>query len=196
MNVLQIWLGSNKPSKIMMGYMKNIFSSMKEADTYTLISSLNLFPKNKKVNWINSDKYIKEMLSDIDKSIIDLWDYLNGEIFEYIYKSDIIRLYYLSKNEDVLYLDTDIELKDFPIFLDKVYMARRSLSLVNHCIFYNGTNKEFSMRLLKEATFNSFNVIGKTYNCINIYWILKLLDKYINEIIAIDESFFVHHREL
>jgi len=195
MNILQIWLGLNKPSKIMMGYMKNIFLSMKEDDTYTLISSLNLFPKSKKVNWIDSDKYIEGMLSDVDKSIIDLWDYLKNEKFEYIYKSDIIRLYYLSKNEDILYLDTDIELIKFPSFLDNIYMARRSVSLLNHCIFYNGTNKEFSIKLLKEAVFNSFNVIGKNYSC-NMYWILGLVEKYKNEISIIDDSFFEHHREL
>lgn len=195
MNYLQIWLGitSKVPSQIMLGYMNSIINRLGTNDTYTLISPRNFFRNNSKVNWIDSTKYISRIL--IDKKLQEVWNYILTIDSTYCYQSDIIRLYYLSKNINVFYVDCDIDLKEIPIFEDKVYLAQRG-SQTDHCLFYNGSNLTISMEILNYSIQSSFNIMEKDYSGINICWIINKLYKYRDRTSIIEQKYFEHHREL
>jgi len=102
MKYLQIWIG-RKPKKEIIECMNSVLDKVTDDDTYTLISSTNFMKDNPKVKWVSYSKYIKEMLTD--EKIKAQWESIPTDTKYHWSRSDVLRFYYLSNNDDVFYVD-------------------------------------------------------------------------------------------
>jgi len=151
MEFLQIWIG-RKPKKEILECIESVIDKVTDNDTYTLISSSNFMKDNPKVNWISYKKYIKEMLKDdkINKS----WERIPTTIDYHWCRSDILRFYYLSMNEDVLYVDTDVVLESsFDLQKSKTYFPKRGRHAFDYYIMYG--DKDTFKDMLNRVTLNT-----------------------------------------
>jgi len=162
---LQIWLGK-KPNKYILDCMKSVLDRVSDNDEYILISNTN-FLKDKNITWINSNDYIKEIKQNSDIDFV--WKKIQNTTKGYCYKSDIIRLDYLSKNDDVLYLDCDITLLDDLIF-EKGIVYLSNFGKKYDCYLMYG-DKKFFGDALKYCILNI-----KDYPNIPHSWILRILN--------------------
>jgi hypothetical protein len=142
MNYFQIWIG-NKPSQNIQNCMLSVLNKLTSADTYTLIASrtwsfLDAYP----VILIKYEDFIDSMFKD-DPKIKEFWDFLPEDIKFHWIRADVIRYYFLSKNKNFLYLDTDITLKQVPILQDHVYFSIYRQELLDCNILYNGNDTNF-----------------------------------------------------
>jgi len=134
MEYLQIWIG-RKPKKQIIECINSVLDKVTDDDTYTLISSTNFMKDNPKVNWVSYTKYIKEILKD--ENINNHWENIPVEKESHWLRSDILRLHYLSNNEDVLYIDTDVDLESsFDLQKDKTYLPKHGKRLFDYFIMY------------------------------------------------------------
>lgn len=123
MKYLQIWLGKNPTQKIV-NCMTSVVDKLTSDDIYILISNNN-FLNNKNIIWINSNDYIKEIRKD--KNIDLIWNNITKDNKFYCHQSDIIRFHYLSKNDNVLYIDCDVILLDtFSFNENTIYLPTTS----------------------------------------------------------------------
>lgn len=165
MNILQIWIGK-KPDKNIIDSMKSVLNNLSENDKYYLISNTNFLNDNR-VNLINYNEY---------SNLIKLeYDFLNKipKSKEYHWcRSDLIRLDYLSKNSDTLYLDCDVTILE-PLYQlnNKIYLPKRK-KLFDVFMLYG--NKDFFKEVLNKA-------IQETKE-INYSWIYSIINhkRYIN----------------
>jgi hypothetical protein len=155
MNYLQIWIG-NKPSDEIIKYMKSVLSFVTKDDTYTLIAEKKWIT-NKKINFININDYVNEM--NQTENIKEAWNNIPNDKNFYWAKADLIRFHYLSKNENVLYCDTDIILHYSFQPEDKIYFGNLSY-FFDYFIMYNGTNLLFFQNLM-DLIINKYNYMIK-----------------------------------
>ena len=154
MNYLQVWFGK-KPKKKILDCMKTVMDNVGEDDTYTLISTTNFLKDNNKVNWIDINKYELEEIKKDEKLFIfynSLDKLQDPDFLKSSYKSNIIRLNYLSNNNNVLYLDTDVVLKEKIIFKENkphfAFFKRNDKIIKDSFVSYNGTCLNYFKKIL------------------------------------------------
>lgn len=173
MKYLQIWLGKSPNSSILQ-CMQSVRDKLTDNDEYILISNGN-FLNDENITWIDSNKYIKELRNDVDIDLV--WKKIPSGNTGYCYKSDIIRLDYLSKNDNVLYLDCDVILLDVLKFSnDIIYLSKYNRMF--DCYLMYGDKRYFKevlyfcVKYVKPLTFFPHSWIFRIINC------KKLTDKY------------------
>lgn len=194
MNYLQIWIGK-KPKNIIIDCMNSVIDKVEDNDTYTLISTSNFFKDNKKVKWININTYESKIKKN--NLLYKLWNHLpESNIDEYAIascKSDLIRLHYLANNDEVLYLDTDILLKEKIAFNSLKPHSGIVLNRKDWFILYNGNNKEIFDRMINNIIESSYNSRRNKFNTVGRGWSVSLLNiRYNNEIDVIDNKYYEH----
>lgn len=196
MNVLQIWLEKDgiEPTEKMIQYSKNIISKLKFDDKFILISTKNYFSTCSKVEWKQIDYFVNDMLKD-KPTLNNLWNYLGTSEDEFINKSDIIRLYFASKNLNVMYIDFDVEVLNIPLLENKVYFAQRNKYFADYCVFWNGLHCDYFENFLTEIIEKLYDRNNNVY-MVNPKILLSFLFSHINSFSLIEEKNFIHHREI
>jgi len=200
MNFLQIWIGK-KPNKKILKCMETVIDKVTDNDTYTLISNKNFLSKIKTTNidWINIEEYEFKMMKSnkIIKMIIEFCR-LNDNHFYRSCRSDLIRLWEASRKNNLFYLDTDVELKKIPDFINNKipYIAgikRKRKIKKDYFIIYNNNNKKFFKELLSEIVNQCYYPRRKRLiRCeINRMWIYNEL-QYKDKTMIIDNINFKH----
>lgn len=136
MTYLIIWIGQ-EIDEARKKCIRTIINTTKESDKIIFISEKKFF-KNSKITYIDYDNFVIDMLKD-DEIIRNFWDIIKDNSKLNYVKSDIIRFYYASKYEKIIYCDADIKLKK-PIIIDdenECYFAQNG-RIKNYCLFYNG----------------------------------------------------------
>lgn len=199
MEYLQFWLGK-KPEKKLMKCIESVRNFVTKGDIYTLIAERN-FLKDSSINYIQYSDYLNELIkNERIKKLLDIIDKANYRTINTT-KSDIIRYSYACNHTKVFYLDTDVKLKQVPIFDDnKVYFTlagKEIRTTLDSFIFYNGNNTEFPKLILDRAidlffrkyerdqNINSKKTKAWIFNIINDVRIRKQIEK-------IDQSYFDH----
>jgi hypothetical protein len=192
MNYLQIWIG-DEPNKEILLCMQSIYNLIEETDTYTLIAEKNWL-RYKNINFIELKTYLNDEIFK-DESIKKTYINIPQKSHYYWALSDIIRLYYLSKNINTFYCDTDVTLKYKPVFQNKVYFASIG-NLFDYFMIYNGTNVNLFQKLLT-LMINKYNYSldnKKVKNSISRYWCFEIFNQpnFSKQITAIDRNMYTH----
>lgn len=150
MNFYQIHIPiDNKFPKKRIKYINSVLKQLKPEDKYYLVSTEN-FIKNDKVNLIDFNQ-IQDQLFQRHPYFQECWDKLHVAN-----KADLIRFYLLSISVDMLYLDTDIQLKKYPIInKDNELPSFSHSTWFNFCIdfnlIYNNNNFEWFAEYLRRV---------------------------------------------
>lgn len=136
MEVLQIWIGDVSPEvKKSMTKIKNL--AKKNGHEYVLISEEEFL--RGKYTWINYKSYVETIVSTPSR-LKAIWEkFPEGKDSHYL-RADVIRFIYLLENKDVLYLDADICLDDFPTIGEKDIVGRHG-GLPDYRLMYRGVSE-------------------------------------------------------
>ena len=103
MNFLQIWIDKPLPAEYKAN-MLGVLDKMEPGDTYTCISDVPLF-LDSRVKWLTAGVIQTHIDRDYDGLMTKV--IINNPGISPVWKSDILRMYWLSRHPDTLYLDTD-----------------------------------------------------------------------------------------
>lgn len=185
MTFFQIWLGGEPPEDIK-GSMEKVRDLVGPNDKYVVLSDV---PIEADIN-IPYDDFIREVIDD--DWARQLWlnhignvDELGGYHFNTT-RSNFIRIYYASKIGDLLYLDTDVELRKKLSFDEtgKPYIAEHDRAKKDVFLFYVNNRIDYFKNLLEMA--DDYHIkIGTFFFLIN-----NVFDR--KESLPIPSEFFEH----
>ena len=152
MKILQIWLNDTPPNSKRMGCIKNILSLAKKRDIEVLFISDVKISRSTVIKYISAKEYIKSMCEDKQLSfcVDEIRKRRLAENIKNVLLSDIIRFHFLINNNDILYLDTDIKLRDIPQTIPEYTYLSKDGTFINYDIMYNG-NKDVLKKILNVA---------------------------------------------
>ena len=139
-----------------MGCIKNILSLAKKRDMEVLFISDVKISRSTVIKYISAKEYIKSMCEDKQLSfcVDEIRKRRLAENIKNVLLSDIIRFHFLINNNDILYLDTDIKLRDIPQTIPEYTYLSKDGTFINHDIMYNG-NKDVLKKILNVAIMKS-----------------------------------------
>lgn len=168
-----------------------------EKDTYNLVSTKNFLKKSKyNVNFIEIDSILKDLFRFYPYFQI-CWNNLHVAN-----KSDLIRMFILSRSIDSLYLDTDLELTQYPIIKKNDYLPSFAHSnyfklCIDFFLIYNNNNFDWFREYLKRISMIlEHKKIHEKEEVLDIRKMWKQLKIYSRDFKynKFDEStFFIHH---
>jgi len=185
MNYLMLWKGAKPTNRI--DYIKSVLNKVTDEDTITIISD-NKFIRNKKIQWKNTNI--------IEEDLYKEYPYLKSIILQVspVRWSDILRFYLLGQTTDTLYVDTDIELIEKPIFedLEHPYLIKYNRRYWDLSMMYNGNNIGFFKNFLKLLE----PIIQRRPERLNEYvYFFTYLNRWIskNKVNEIDSKIYNHY---
>lgn len=180
---LQVWIG-DEIDDFRKSLIVNNLRFLGSKDKLVFIASKNHLKGYDNVDYINVNKYIQSISDKFVKKIARKIP--KDRKFRYAV-SNIVRLHYASKNEKVLYLDTDVELKEEMSLQNNVYFHKGIR--VGNFIFYNSDNTDFFDNLLS----NSLNDLSSNFEfrLRNRKWVLRNID--VDNIKTFDKSAYKHY---
>jgi len=181
MNFLQIWLDKPLPAEYKAN-MLGVLDKLEPGDTYTCISDFPLF-SDSRVKWVIAgviQTYIDRDYNGLMAKVI-----LNNPDLSPVWKSDILRMYWLSKYPDTLYLDTDGTLVTKPI-LTKISFGTLDMTdgsvrgdyyaiyNLNNCTFFLDCMSRFN----KHITIHPDQAANYFFTMINVILSSNYIDWY------------------
>lgn len=157
--------------------MKTVYNESQNGHEYTLISESNFLSDCNNVNWISYHTYIRDMF--MKKPIFkELWDCVKPDQKYHEIRSDIIRFFYLSENEDVLYADTDVIIHELPDFqYDKIYFSQKGRWTIDIFIMYNGKHRNIFASMLEISATRSMELYRKLNMEIRRGWVFNIINR-------------------
>jgi len=189
-DIYQIWFNNPfKPDHNLLKWMDTVITKRPEGSSYTLISPENYFESNKDIIHIQIDIVVKELLKS-SKTIKGIWELLTAH-----QKSELMRTYLASKNENSVYFDCDVELTGWPTKLEdngKPCISKRYGKTVdNHVFFANGNNEWFKTFLNDDA--ESMKKLLDAKQRVKYSHTFGLINRRRLEVNQLDNNFFIHH---
>lgn len=195
MNFYQIHIpvNNNFPKK-RIKYINSVLKQLKIEDEYYLVSTEN-FLENDNVNLIDIN-LVQNQLFQRHPYFQECWDKLHVTN-----QADLIRFYLLSKTIDMLYLDTDVQLKKYPIInknneLPSFSHSTRFKFCIDFNLIYNNNNFQWFAEYLRrvEVVLKGNELHNKKEELdITVLW--KMLKKYSREFNynQFSDDFYIHH---
>lgn len=128
MKVVQIWMGEIPP--LIQKLMDDLKHKCKKENIEYIRIIDNLF-----------ENTLSEALQEnLELKII--WERIPKIIDYYRECSDLLRFWYLSKNKETMYIDSDIKVHKFPQLTEEDTFTKRPLDKIDYCIIYRGTKEK------------------------------------------------------
>jgi len=196
MNFYQIHIPvKSKTPKNRLKYINSVLNQIKNGDTYTLISTDNFLNKCQNVQFLPIDDVLIPLFNRYPYFKI-CWDKLFAQN-----QADLIRMFLLGRTPDMLYLDTDIQLKDYPKFnndneLPYFANSTRFQSAIDFNLIYNNNAfdwfKGYLRRLEIVLEGNQIHLLNDKLDITKLWRQLRIYAREF-KYNKINEDFFIHH---
>ena len=185
MNYLMLWKGETPTNRL--NYIKSVLNKVTDEDTITIVSD-SKFIRSKKIQW--------KSINTVEEALCKDYPYLKSIILQtsLVRWSDILRFYLLGQIANTLYVDTDIELIQRPIFndLENPYLIKYNRRYWDLSMIYNGNNTMFFKNFLDLL----IPIIQRRPERLNEYvYFFTYLNRWIgkNKVNEIDSAIYKHY---